>query len=101
LVGENKNESAANYTVIKKIETNWFANDEKLFERAVSVDSLKRAWFTLKSKPGMLTKGADNVTLSCISDAWFIKTSMKLFEGSFKYPNRKRLLIDKPDGGKR
>jgi hypothetical protein len=68
-LSENKNESASNYTVIKKIEMNWLVNDEKLFERAVSVDSLKRAWFTLKSKLGMFTKGADNVTLSGISDA--------------------------------
>ena len=101
LLGENKNGSASNYKNMKKIETNWFINDEKLFERAVSVDSLKRAWFTLKSKPGMSTKGTDNVTLSGISEAWFIKTSIKLLEGSFKYPSRRRVLIDKPDGGKR
>jgi retron-type reverse transcriptase len=100
-LGEKKNESASNYKGMEKIETNWFTNDEKLFERAVSVDSLKRAWFALKSKPGMSTKGTDNVTLSGISDAWFIKTSMKLLEGSYQYPNKKRVLIDKPDGGKR
>jgi retron-type reverse transcriptase len=101
LLGEKKNESASNYKSMEKIETNWFTNDEKLFEKAVSVDSLKRAWFALKSKPGMSTKGTDNVTLSGISDAWFIKTSMKLLEGSYQYPNKKRVLIDKPGGGKR
>lgn len=100
-LGEKKNESASNYESMKKIETNWFTNDEKLFEKAVSVDSLKRAWFTLKSKPNMSTKGVDNVTLSGISNTWFIKTSMKLLEGSFKYPNRRKVLIDKPNGGKR
>lgn len=86
---------------MEKIKTNWFTNDEKLFERAVSVGSLKKAWLALKSKPGMSTKGKDNVTLSGISDAWFIKTSIKLLEGSYLYPNRRRVLIDKPDGGKR
>jgi retron-type reverse transcriptase len=101
LLGENKSESASNYKGMKKIETNWFTNDEKLFERAVSVDYLKRAWFALKSNPGMSLKGTDNVTLSGISDVWFIKTSIKLLEGSFKYPNRRRVFIDKPDGGKR
>ena len=84
-----------------KIETNWFINDEKLFEKAVSVDSLKRARFILKSKPGMSTKGTDNVILSGVSDAWFIKASITLLEGFFKYPNRRRVLIDKPDDGKR
>jgi len=101
LSGEMKNESASNTKGMKNIETDWFMNDEKLFERAVSIDSLKRAWFALKSKPGMSTKGMDSGTLSGISDAWFIKTSEKLLEGSFQYPNRRRILIDKPDGGKR
>ena len=31
----------------------------------------------------------------------FITTSKKLSEGSFKYPNRRRVLMDKPDGGTR
>lgn len=49
----------------------------------------------------MSIKGTDNVILSCISEVWFIKTSIKLLEGSFKYPNRRRVLLDKPDCGKR
>lgn len=103
LLGEKENESASNNTIIKKIETNCFMNDEKLFEKAVSVDSLKRAWFILKSKSDMSTKRGerDNVALNGISDTWFIKTSMKLLEGSFKYPNRKRLFIEKLNGRKR
>lgn len=100
-IGEKKNESVSNYTIIKNIEMDEFTNDNNLFEKAVSVDSLKRAWFTLKSKPGMSIKGADNVTLSDINDAWFIKSSMKLLQGSFKYPNRKKLSIDKPNCGKK
>jgi retron-type reverse transcriptase len=43
----------------------------------------------------------DNITLNSISDAWFIKTSIKLLEGSYQYPIRKRILIDKSDGEKR
>lgn len=100
-LGKKKNESALNYENMNKIETNWFINDEKLFERAVSVDSLKRASFTLQSKLGMSTMGIDNIILSCISEAWFIKTSIKLLEGSFKYPNRRRVLIDKQNSGER
>ena len=34
-------------------------NDNKLFERAVSVEVLKRAWCNKKSEPGMMIKGSD------------------------------------------
>jgi retron-type reverse transcriptase len=103
--GESENGSAllSNGTNDKehKVDLNWFRNDEKLFERAVSVDSLKRAWFMLKSNQGMMTVGSSRETLSGISNHWFEATSKKLLDGSFKFPNRRRVLIDKPDGGER
>jgi retron-type reverse transcriptase len=49
----------------------------------------------------MSIKETDNVILSCISEVWFIKTSIKLLEGSFKYYNRRRLLKDKSGCGKK
>jgi hypothetical protein len=48
-----------------------------LFERAVSVEALKRAWYMIKSKPGL-----NQETLNKISDSWFITTNKKLLEGS-------------------
>lgn len=103
--GELENGSASYFNNISeeehKIDSDWFKNDRKLFERAVSVDALKRAWFMLKSKPGMMTVGTSQVTLNSISDSWFVTASRKLLEGSFKYPDRRRVLIDKLDGGKR
>jgi len=103
LSGEMENELASSFENIKNKEFNldWFKNDKKLFERAVSVESLKRAWYMLKSKPGMLTKGIDLVTLDKISDQWFVSVNKKLLEGSFKYPDRRRVLIEKSSGGKR
>ena len=103
LLGEMENESASNLKTIKEeiLDPNWFKNDNKLFERAVSVEALKRAWYMIKSKPGSLTPGSNQETLNQISDSWFVTTSKKLLEGSFKYPDRKRLLIDKPNGDKR
>jgi retron-type reverse transcriptase len=105
LLGESENGSASlsNVTNDKEheIDLNWFRNDEKLFERAVSVESLKRAWFMLKSNQGMMTVGTSRETLNGISNHWFEATSKKLLDGSFKYPNRRRALIDKPDGGER
>lgn len=49
----------------------------------------------------MSTRGSDNENLSGISDAWFVTTSRKLLEGIFKYPNKRRVPIDKQDGGTR
>jgi len=105
LSGEKDNESAVLAETKNKfdniIDEKWITNDNKLFERAISVEALKRAWYNQKSKSGMMTKGSDEETLNNVSDQWFITTSKKLLEGSFKYPNRRRVLIDKPDGGTR
>ena len=79
----------------------WFKNGNKLFEKAVSVEVLKRAWYIIKSKPGSLTPGSNQETLDKISDSWFITISKKLLEGSFKYTNRRRLLIEKQNREKR
>lgn len=98
-LGVESNGSAPINDMTNEVCSEWFINDNKLFERAVSVAALKRAWSQLKSKPGMSTKGSGKETLSAISDAWFITTSQKLLEGSFKYPNRRRVPMDKPDGG--
>lgn len=84
---------------MENIETNWFVNDSRFFEKALSTDSLKRAWFALKSKQGVSIEGASKITLSSISEAWFYKSSKKLINGSFQYPNRKKLLIDKQNSG--
>lgn len=65
------------------------------------MEVLKRAWYMIKSKPGSLTPGSNQETLDKMSDSWFITTSKKLLEGSFKYPNRRRLLIEKQNKEKR
>lgn len=48
-----------------------------------------------------MSVGTSRETLSGISNHWFEATSKKLLDGSFKYPNRRRVFIDKPDGGER
>lgn len=102
LSGKEDIELATNIKVTSKfdnkIEKKWINNDNKLFEKAISIEALKRAWFGLKSNPGMLTRGSDFEALSGISNAWFTTTSRKLLEGTFKYPNRRRVLIKKPGG---
>ena len=65
------------------------------------MEALKQVWFLLNSKPGSLTPGSSQETLNKISDSWFILRSKKLLEGSFKYPNRRRVLMEKQSEGKR
>lgn len=99
-LGEIRNKSASNYKNMKYVKKNWFKNDEKFFERAVSADSLKRAWFALRSKSNMPTKKLNSIFLNGINDAWFVKTNKKLLEGSFQYPIRKKVFIDKENNEK-
>lgn len=89
-------------------DTKSYINEKKmsnisLFEEAVSVASLKKAWAQLRSNPGMMTPGVTPETLDKIDESWFEHTSNKLLKGDFKYPNRRRIYIPKPKGktGKR
>lgn len=66
------------------------------FESVISPTSLKAAWLSVKSSPGMLTPGASAETLDKIDDDWFLKTSTSLRLGTFKYPLKRRKRIPKP-----
>jgi len=48
----------------------------------------------------MPTKKLNSILSNGINDAWFVKTSKKLLEGSFQYPMRKRVFIDKANNEK-
>jgi hypothetical protein len=63
---------------------NWISNDKSLFERAVSVESLKRAWYLLKCKSGISITNARQFNPSRVDDSWFIQMSQKLGDGSFR-----------------
>jgi retron-type reverse transcriptase len=85
----------------KKLNPNWFRNDKNLFKRVVLLEALKRAWYMIKSKPGMFNKSTDDITLNKLSESWFVATNKKLFEGLFKYLIRRRVFLDKPSDGKK
>jgi len=85
----------------EEITDEFFNNDEKFFERAVSIEALKRAWFELKSKPGMSIPIINEIPLSRISKTWFVTANQKLLAGMFKFPNRKKMNINKLGGSKR
>jgi len=63
------------------------------FKDLVSPENLRNAWVQLKSKPGMLTRGATYETLNSIENSWFEQTCQKLIEGHYKYPNKRRVRI--------
>ena len=73
---------------------------KSLFEEAVSVASLQKAWVQLRSNPGMMTRGVKPETLDKIDESWFEQTSKKLLQGNYKYP---KIDLPKPAGkvGKR
>lgn len=71
------------------------------FKDLVSPENLRNAWVQLKSKPGMLTRGATDETLNSIENSWFEQTSQKLIEGHYKYPYKRRVRIPKAAGKKR
>lgn len=66
------------------------------FETIVSPGSLRSAWMTIKSNPGMLTSGVSDETLDKIDKEWFTETSDNLIKGTLTYPLRRRKLIPKP-----
>jgi hypothetical protein len=70
----------------------------KLFETAVSVAGLTKAWMAIKSHPGMMTPGVSPETLNKIDEKWFVTTSSLLLQGNFRYPHRRRIHMPKPAG---
>lgn len=90
LIKKLDNELVSGIKNIKKVEANRFLNDNRLFKRATAENSLKKAWVFIRSKYSMFLNQP-----SALRDVWFINTANKLLEGSFKYPSRIRLSIQK------
>ena len=70
----------------KKMNWEWFKNDKKLFQRAISVSSLKKAWY-VTFYTNMRNNNSHNVKYEVINNSWFIIINQKLLKGSFKYTN--------------
>lgn len=68
------------------------------FAIASSVECLKAAYWDLKSKPGMMTKGIDDITLDGITEKWFTETSEKLRREQYRFKPARRVYIPKANG---
>jgi hypothetical protein len=71
-------------------------NKDSTFFSICSVDSLKSAYYQIKSNPGMLTPGDSKVTLNSICEEWFTRTSKLLLTHKYDFGIRKRIQIPKP-----
>ena len=71
--------------------------------RAIIADPefLMHAYGLIKSKPGNMTPGVDNVTLDGIETKFFEDLGREIGSGSFKFKPARRIDIPKPKGGTR
>lgn len=79
-------------------EVNGEANKDSIFISICKVDSLKSAYYQIKSNPGMLTSGDSRITLDNIR--WFTKTSKFLLTHKYEFGIRKRIQILELDQAK-
>ena len=98
LISKFDNELVADIKSTDKIKADLFFNDALLFTRAVSADSLEKAWVCIQKFGGIAFKEKKRYSFSAF---WFNQTTKKLLEGSFKYPNRIRVSIHKFNNRKR
>lgn len=56
------------------------------------------AYSNIKSKPGMMTKGTDDVTLDGINKEWFLEQSDAIRKEQYQPKPSRRELIPKPNG---
>jgi len=68
----------------------------KLIRIIADVNLLKYAYSLIKSKPGNLTKGGEELTLDGISPKWFSETSKKIIEGNYVFSSYRQVNIPKP-----
>ena len=68
-----------------------------LIEVVADVDFLQGAYQKIKSNPEVMAKGSSEETLDGLNSNWFVKTSERLLDGSFRFMPARRLMIPKPN----
>lgn len=74
-------------------EANDTKNKDSIFISICSVDSLKLAYYQIRSKLNMLTFNNSKVILNNISEEWFIRTSQLLLTHKYGLGIKKRIQI--------
>nr|AYE93340.1 hypothetical protein C0992_000045 [Termitomyces sp.] len=65
--------------------------------RIIDSMMLKTCYSLIKSKPGNMTLGAEDITLDGIDLKWFEKTAKDIQEGRFKFSPARQILNPKPN----
>lgn len=73
----------------------------KVINIVADTSILKMAYAKIKSEPGNMTPGVDEITLDGISNQWFENISKSLKTGAFQFKPARRVEIPKPQGGTR
>ena len=68
------------------------------FQVITSIDILKVAYDTIKSKPGNMVRGSDPRTFDGLPIKWFEQTSERLKDGTYQFNPARRVMIPKPNG---
>lgn len=66
-----------------------------MIEVLSDIDFLQSAYQRIKSKSGVMAKGSDSETLDGLKEEWFVKTSERLLNGSYKFKPVRRVMIPK------
>jgi group II intron reverse transcriptase/maturase len=86
--------TAANLADINKVNV-------KVINIVADTSILKMAYARIKSEPGNMTPGVDDVTLDGINNQWFENVSKSLKTGAYQFKPARRVEIPKPQGGTR
>jgi len=65
--------------------------------RIIDSKMLQTCYSLIKSNPGNMTPGTEDITLDGINIKWFNKTAVDILEGRFKFSPARQILIPKPN----
>lgn len=87
--------SADSTSSLIRLDSNKFTG---LYKCVSSVDTLVTAYDNIKSKPGNMTPGVDQMTLDGVSMKFFEDLAKSLSNGSFQFKPARRVHIPKANG---
>lgn len=87
--------------LVKENQTNTKKLNQGIMKMISDVEILKLAYMKIKSKPGKMTKGTDDMTLDGIDLKYFTDLAIMLGSGRYQPTPVRRVMIPKPSGGER
>jgi retron-type reverse transcriptase len=87
------------YRVVLSELNNYKATDGRYngIIRIIDSKMLQTCYSLIKSHPGNMTPGTEDITLDGINIEWFDRTAVNILEGRFKFSPARQILIPKPN----